>query len=68
VIGPDPLIDENTNDSVQATLLERQQFLELLKQNLSRAQNRMKVTADKKRSDRTFQVGEMILLKLQPYA
>jgi hypothetical protein len=28
----------------------------------------MKVAADKKRSDRIFQVGEIVLLKLQTYA
>jgi hypothetical protein len=56
------------HDSVKTTLLERQHFLELLKQNLSRVQNIMKIDADSKRSERSFQVGEMILLKLQPYA
>lgn len=40
----------------------------VLKQHLSRAQNRMKLLADRKRSDKEFQVGEMVLLKLQPYA
>lgn len=31
------------------------------------AQNRMKVMADKKCSNLQFQVGEQVLLKLQPY-
>jgi hypothetical protein len=48
--------------------LERQQLLDLLKQNLARAQNKMKLQADTKRSDKSFQMGEMVLLKLQPYA
>jgi hypothetical protein len=49
-------------------LLEWQRFIELLKQNLARAQNKMKLAANAKRSARTFQVGELVLLKLQPYA
>jgi len=40
---------------------------DLLKQHLARAQLRMKVQADKHRTERTFQVGEMVYLKLQPY-
>lgn len=40
----------------------------VLKEHLARAQNKMKSTADKKRSDKEYQVGEQVLLKLQPYA
>jgi hypothetical protein len=49
-------------------MIERQNFLELLKQNLARAQHKMKLSADSNRSDKSFQVGEMVLLKLQPYS
>jgi len=41
--------------------------LEALKQSLERAQNRMKMIADKKRTDFHFNVGDQVLLKLQPY-
>jgi hypothetical protein len=41
---------------------------EFLKQHLERASHRMKTYADAKRSFREFQVGEHVLLKLQPYA
>jgi hypothetical protein len=54
--------------AVRATLIERKKILELLKQNLAIAQHKMKLCADSHRSDRSFQVGEMVLLKLQPYA
>lgn len=40
----------------------------LVKMHLQRAQRRMKVQADKHRSERSFSVGDMVFLKLQPYA
>jgi hypothetical protein len=56
------------NESVTEMLGERHHFSELLREQLSRAQNRMKQDAEKDRTPRQFQVGEMILLRLQPYA
>lgn len=52
---------------VQEWLDERQVMIDLLKQHLCRAQHRMKVQADKKRSERHFRVGDQVYLKLQPY-
>jgi hypothetical protein len=46
---------------------QRNVMTDLLKQHLLRAQTRMKRQADKGRSERTFQVGEFVYLKLQPY-
>lgn len=40
---------------------------ELLQQQLKRAQDRMKIQADRKRTDREFAVGDAVLLKLQPF-
>ena len=40
----------------------------MLKDQLLIAQNRMKQKIDRLRADRVFQVGEQVLLKLQPYA
>lgn len=40
----------------------------LLQQHLARSKNRMKKQADPNRSERTFQVGDMVFLKIQPYA
>lgn len=39
----------------------------LVKQHLAHAQSRMKCQADKGRSERSFAVGDMVFLKLQPY-
>ena len=39
----------------------------VLRQHLQRANNRMKYFADGKRSDRSFQVGDWVFLRLQPY-
>ena len=40
----------------------------MLQEQLTAAQNRMKLQADKHRVEREFQIGEQVLLKLQPYA
>lgn len=39
----------------------------LLEQHLTRVQQRMKSQADKKRTERQFQEGDMVFLRLQPY-
>ncbi|RLM78443.1 hypothetical protein C2845_PM12G21170 [Panicum miliaceum] len=46
---------------------ERNLMNDLLKQHLSRSQQRMKNQADKNRSERVFHVGDKVYLKLQPY-
>jgi hypothetical protein len=48
-------------------MAERQAYSELLKQRLSSAQNRMKLQTGKNRTGMEFQVGELVLMKLQPY-
>lgn len=55
-------------EQVADWLSERMVFSTLLKDHLARAQNRMKQMADRGKISREFQVGEMVLLKLQPYA
>lgn len=40
----------------------------MLRSQLTKAQHRMKTQADKHRCERQFQVGDQVLLKLQPYA
>jgi hypothetical protein len=53
--------------SVDEMLAERQSYSRLLQDKLAAVRNRMKLQADKHRTDREFQVGESVLLKLQPY-
>jgi hypothetical protein len=53
--------------SISDWLHERELMHSLIHQHLLRAQQRMKKQADKGRLDRTFQVGDAVFLKLQPY-
>ncbi|GJS60183.1 putative mitochondrial protein [Tanacetum coccineum] len=54
-------------DAVDRTLVAREQAIQMLKFHLSRSQNKMKQQADKRRSDKVFQVGNWVFLKLQPH-
>ncbi len=47
--------------------VERDKMVRVLRERLQEAQNRMKQNADKKRADKSYTVGEMVFLKLQPY-
>ena len=58
------------NSKVQAVedhIKHQQEFLQLLKDNLNLAQNRMKQQVDQHRSERIFDVGDWVFLQLQPY-
>ena len=45
----------------------QQQVLQLLKDNLVLVQNRTKQQADQHRSETSFDVGDWVFLRLQPY-
>jgi hypothetical protein len=45
----------------------QQQVLQILKDNLTMAHNRMKQQAYQHHSERSFKVGDWVLLRLQPY-
>ncbi|XP_026435784.1 uncharacterized protein LOC113333568 [Papaver somniferum] len=53
--------------SVESYLKERNVMLQLLKDDLTKAQDLMKFYAEKKRQDREFSVTNLVFLKLQPY-
>ncbi|PRQ49850.1 hypothetical protein RchiOBHm_Chr2g0126521 [Rosa chinensis] len=52
---------------VDQQLKDRDSLLAMLKQNLKKAQERMKHFYDKKHTERSFIVGDWVYLKLQPY-
>ncbi|XP_049387928.1 uncharacterized protein LOC125852239 [Solanum stenotomum] len=60
-------IAQSSVDVVDQYYRERQIMAKALKENLAKAQNRMKMYAHKKRSEKEFEVGDWVFLKLQPY-
>jgi len=53
--------------AIDNTLTSRGRLLRLLRENLNKAQLQMKSLANAHRLDQTFQEGDWVLLKLQPY-
>jgi hypothetical protein len=66
--GGMPNLTVAENSEAEDAALDYQAHTELLRAQLLRAQLRQKHFADRNRSERQFQVGEQVLLKLQPYA
>jgi len=66
-LGANPLPAVDTSQAVTKIITYREEHLKLLKQRLEQAQNRMKMQADKNRSDWQFAVGDQVLLRLHPY-
>jgi transposase InsO family protein len=52
---------------VEEVLHNREQIIRLLQHNIKQAQQRMKKYADLRRSEREFEVGQEVYLRLQPY-
>jgi hypothetical protein len=46
---------------------ESQRILQSTKENLQSAQNQQKIYADRHRVERSFEVGDLVFLRLQPY-
>lgn len=71
--GRDPpnLVRPSTtaNDPLEVVnqLTDRDTLMQQLKSNLQKARLRMKSQADKKRRDVQFEVGDLVLVRLQPY-
>ncbi|KAM2104972.1 hypothetical protein ACFX1R_015518 [Malus domestica] len=64
-----PLYESGTTkvDMVDHCLQERNHVLSLLKTNLAAAQERMTTQANKHRTERSFDVGDFVYLRLVPY-
>ena len=54
-------------DAVDVSLQTRDVKLQILKSTLESAQRKMKTASDKHRTDKSFDVGDLVLVKLQPY-
>lgn len=54
-------------DMLDKSLLARESILKSLQENLTKARNRMKLLADKKRLDSKYEVGDLVYIKLQLY-
>ncbi|CAJ2641615.1 unnamed protein product [Trifolium pratense] len=54
-------------EAVQRDLADRDECLRQLKHHLSRASDRMKTQADRHRKERSFEVGDLVFLKLRPH-
>jgi hypothetical protein len=52
---------------VEDHIENQQQVRQILKDNLTMAQNHMKQQADQHCSERSFEVGDWVVLRLQPY-
>ncbi|RVW13442.1 Transposon Tf2-2 polyprotein [Vitis vinifera] len=52
---------------VENTLKTRDEIIRILRTNLQLAQDRMKKFADIKRTARSFNIGDLVYLRLQPY-
>jgi hypothetical protein len=61
------LKEKSKVQAVEDHIEHQQQVLQILKDNLTMAQNRMKQQADQHRSERSFEVGDWVFLRLQPY-
>ena len=62
------LLRENSKvKEVKDHIYHQQEVLQLLKDNLNLAQNRMKQQVDQHCSERIFDVGDWVFLRLQPY-
>ena len=61
------LAGESKVQVVAKSLEERERMLLILKFHLLRAKNRIKQLVDKHRSERSFDIGDWVFLKLQPY-
>ena len=59
--------DQIACEDVQEWLTSRQLVMDSIRQHLLRMQQRMKSQADKNRTERTFAIGDIVFLKLQPY-
>jgi hypothetical protein len=60
-------LGDNRAPMAKDWIQESQEILRELKDHLQRAQNQQKIYADKNKVERSFEVGDLVYLRLQPY-
>lgn len=60
-------VQESSVEEVSQLMAQRNTMLEEMKEQLEKAQNRMKTQANKHRREVEYNVGDMVFLKIQPY-
>ena len=58
---------DNRAPMVQDWIQKSQDILREIKDHLHRAQTKQKIQADKHKVEHTFEVGDLVYLRLQPY-
>jgi hypothetical protein len=58
---------DNRAPKAKDWIVKSQDILKVLKENLQTAHNRQKVNADRHKIEHSFEVGDLVFLRLQPY-
>jgi hypothetical protein len=61
------ILPGHISEEAQGILQDRQKATQIIKENLTKAQNRIKKYADRKIKERELLDGDMVYLKIQPY-
>jgi hypothetical protein len=63
----DLVFGESRAPRAKVWITESQEILKLLKENLQTTQNQQKMSVDRHRIEHSFEVGDLVFLRLQPY-
>lgn len=61
------MLTKHTSVEARTRIQSRRVALEAIKANMEKASARMKYFADRHRTERSFEIGRMVYLKMQPY-
>lgn len=61
------ILGSTASELVESYLLQRDEVLQILRHNLLKAHNHIKLLADKSRTDTTFDIGDWVYVKLKPF-
>ena len=63
----DRIFSDTRAPKAKEWIQEGQDILKILRENIQAAQNQQKIYADRHRVERSFEVGDFVYLRLQPY-